>query len=163
MMKPLSGQDIEWAYDQHAVLKRLSITAQPGEVLGLIGPNGVGKTTLLRVLARILRPDHGKIFLAERDLWQMSPKEVARSLSLTPQENPSWPLTVEQVVSLGRAPHRGWLLPLSPLDHETIEIHAPHRRVGAARPAVDRAIRRGAAPRRPGARALSGAGGATAR
>jgi iron complex transport system ATP-binding protein len=120
-MKPLSGQDIEWAYDQHAVLKRLSITAHPGEMLGLIGPNGVGKTTLLRVLARILSPSHGQVYLAERDLWQMSPKEVARSLSLTPQENPTWPLTVEQVVSLGRAPHRGWLLPLSPRDRETIE------------------------------------------
>jgi iron complex transport system ATP-binding protein len=125
-MKPLLAQDVEWAYEKHEVLRHLSLAAQPGEVLGLIGPNGVGKTTLLRVLARILRPDRGKVFLAEHDLWQMSPKEVARSLALTPQENPSWPLTVEQVVSLGRAPHRGWLLPLAPRDYQAIE-EAMHR------------------------------------
>jgi iron complex transport system ATP-binding protein len=46
---------------------------------------------------------------------------VARALSFTPQSNPNWPLTVEQVVALGRAPHRGWLLPLSAEDLGAIE------------------------------------------
>ena len=106
---------------QEALLEELSLAARPGEVLGLIGPNGVGKTTLLRALARLLRPREGVVLLGDRDLWRMAPRSVARALSLAPQSNPNWTLTVEQVVALGRAPHRGWLLPLSARDREAIE------------------------------------------
>jgi len=127
-MTTLEGQELTFAYNGHAVLDQLSIAAQPGEVLGLIGPNGVGKTTLLRTLARLLPPRRGKVYLDDRDLWRMPPKAVARDLALTPQANPNWPLTVEQVVALGRAPHRGWLLPLAAHDHAVIE--AALRRTG---------------------------------
>jgi len=120
-LKPLEAVDITCAYEDRIVLEELSLAAHPGEVLGLIGPNGVGKTTLLRVLARLLKPRRGKVLLADQDLWHLTPSNVARSLSLTPQSNPNWPLTVEQVIALGRAPHRGWLLPLSPGDKEAIE------------------------------------------
>ncbi|MBM3189436.1 MAG: ABC transporter ATP-binding protein [Chloroflexi bacterium] len=120
-MKTLQGQELTCAYNGHDILKQLSIAAQPGEVLGLIGPNGVGKTTLLRSLARLLPPRHGWVVLGDRDLYDMAPKAVARDLALTPQSNPNWPLTVEQVVSLGRAPHRGWLLPLSSHDARIVE------------------------------------------
>ena len=120
-MKPLEAVDITCGYDDRIVLEKLSLAARPGQVLGLIGPNGVGKTTLLRVLARLLRPRQGIVLLADQDLWRLTPGRVARSLSLTPQSNPNWPLTVEQVVALGRAPHRGWLLPLSTRDREAIE------------------------------------------
>jgi iron complex transport system ATP-binding protein len=119
-MKTLLARDIGYAYGDYMVLERLTLVAQPGQVLGLIGPNGVGKTTLLRLLARLLPPLKGTVHMADHDLWDMTPKQVAQCLSLTPQENPSWPLTVEQVVSLGRAPHRGWLLPLSAADREAI-------------------------------------------
>jgi len=120
-MKPLEGINLTCAYDDRIVLEGLSLAAQPGEVLGLIGPNGVGKTTLLRALARLLRPREGVVLLGDRDLWRIAPRSVARALSLAPQSNPNWPLTVEQVVALGRAPHRGWLLPLSARDREAIE------------------------------------------
>ena len=120
-MKPLEGVNLSCAYDDHIVLEELSLAAQPGQVLALIGPNGVGKTTLLRVLARLLRPREGTVLLAGQDLWHVSPRNVARALSFTPQSSPDWPLTVEQVVALGRAPHRGWLLPLSAEDLGAIE------------------------------------------
>lgn len=119
-MKPIYGQELSFAYNGKDVLHRLSILAQPGEVLGIIGPNGVGKTTLLRLLARALAPREGRVLLGERDLTGLSQRTIARELAVAPQEDPLSSLTVEQVVALGRAPHRGWLLPLSAQDQAII-------------------------------------------
>ena len=121
-MKMLETRDLACAYDGRRVLEELSLAVQAGEVLALIGPNGVGKTTLLRALARLLRPHQGVVLLMNRDLWHISPRDAARQLALAPQtDGTSWPLTVEQTVALGRAPHRGWLLPLSAEDRAAVE------------------------------------------
>ena len=116
-MKTLQMQDLACAYGSRTVLEDLCLEALPGEVLALIGPNGVGKSTLLRTMARLLRPRKGTVLLAGRDLWGTTPRDVARQLALAPQASGTrWPITVEQVVALGRAPHRGWLLPLTAQD-----------------------------------------------
>jgi iron complex transport system ATP-binding protein len=122
MMTRLEAQHLTCAYDRHTVLHDLSLTVQPGEILALLGPNGAGKTTLLRALARLLRPRLGTVLLAEQDIWRLRPRAVARRLALAPQsEGVSWPVTVEQAVALGRAPHRGWLLPYSAHDRQVLE------------------------------------------
>jgi iron complex transport system ATP-binding protein len=116
-MKTLEAQNLWCAYDGHTVLEDLCVEAHPGEVLALIGPNGVGKSTLLRAMARLLHPRRGRVMLAGLDLWHASPRNIARELALAPQVNGSQGLvTVEQAVALGRAPHRGWLLPLTAQD-----------------------------------------------
>jgi len=122
-MAILEMHDITCAYGEHAVVQQLSLEANPGEVLGLIGPNGVGKSTLLRAMARLLRPTHGKVVLADGDLWSTPPREVARKLAFAPQANNGehWPATIEQVIALGRAPHRGWFLPMTAQDYEATE------------------------------------------
>lgn len=116
-MKTLEVQNLACAYDGRSVLENLCLAARPGEVLALIGPNGVGKSTLMRAMARLLRPSRGRVLLAGRDLWRTAPRDVARQLALAPQASGTqWPVTVEQAVALGRAPHRGWLLPLTAQD-----------------------------------------------
>jgi iron complex transport system ATP-binding protein len=102
------------------VLDAVSVQARPGEVLALIGPNGAGKTTLLRAMARLLRPLGGVVSLAGRDIWRMRPRAVAGRVALAPQAAELWPLTVEQFVGLGRAPQRGWLLPLGRADRAAV-------------------------------------------
>lgn len=116
-MKTLEVQNLACAYDGRSVLENLCLAARPGEVLALIGPNGVGKSTLMRAMARLLRPSRGRVLLAGRDLWRTAPRDVARQLALAPQASGTQsPVTVEQAVALGRAPHRGWLLPLTAQD-----------------------------------------------
>jgi iron complex transport system ATP-binding protein len=122
MMKKLETLNLTCAYDGHPVLEDLCMEAHPGEVLALIGPNGVGKSTLLRAMARLLHPRQGKVLLAGHDMWRAARRDIARQLTLAPQANGSQGLTtVEQAVSLGRAPHRGWLLPLSARDRTATE------------------------------------------
>jgi len=121
-MHPLAAQDLTCTYNRQAVLHQLTLALQTGEVLALIGPNGAGKTTLLRALARLLRPTTGTVLLAGQNVWQLSPGAVARQLALALQQDDiHWPVTVEQAVSLGRAPHRGWLLPYSAADHQVVD------------------------------------------
>lgn len=121
-MVTLQARDVTFSYGARQILDSVSVNAEPGGVLGLIGPNGAGKTTLLRSLARLLRPQSGTIYLEGKNLWASSPRAVAQLLALAQQDTGlDWPLTVEQVVALGRSPHRGWLLPLAPADHAAVE------------------------------------------
>ncbi len=121
-MLDLHAQKLSFAYANWQVLHGLQLDARPGEVLGLIGPNGVGKSTLLHTLSRILRPDAGKVLLANKDMWHSPPRDIAKQLALAPQRMGQQPLlTIEQTVALGRAPHRGWLLPLTKHDHEAVK------------------------------------------
>ena len=139
-MRPiLEMEGLGCGYSGRPVISDLDLAVLRGEVLALIGPNGAGKTTLLRAMARLLRPSAGKLLLDGVDVWRLSPRTLARRLALAPQiEGAGWPLTVEQVVSLGRAPHRGWLLPFSAADREAVaramqrmEIHPfRHRYMG---------------------------------
>ncbi len=88
---------------------------------GLIGPNGSGKTTVLRALAGLLPPKSGEILVNTEKLRQIPKQRRARIMGWVPQrESLAWSLTVENVVALGRAPHRGWLLPYTKHDREII-------------------------------------------
>lgn len=120
-MATINAEAVTLAYDGQEILQEIDLCAHPGEVLALVGPNGVGKTTLLRALSRQLRPRHGAILVDGRDTWRLSSREAARQVGLVPQQaDGDWPLSVEEVVALGRMPHRGWFLPLSPHDRQVI-------------------------------------------
>ena len=87
-------------------LAPLSLTIAPGEVLGVIGPNSAGKTTLIRLLTRVVRPSAGEIRLGDRPLATLPAAAVAREVAVVPQELPhAFPFTVEQLVLMGRYPH----------------------------------------------------------
>jgi iron complex transport system ATP-binding protein len=87
-------------------LSGLSFEMTPGEILGVIGPNSAGKTTLIRVLTKVLEPTGGEIFLGGRSLQSLTRWELAREVAVVPQETPpAFPYTVEQLVLMGRYPH----------------------------------------------------------
>lgn len=87
-------------------LSGLSFEIARGEILGVIGPNSAGKTTLIRVLTKVLEPTGGEIFLEGRSLGSLTRWELARAVAVVPQEAPpTFPYTVEQLVLMGRYPH----------------------------------------------------------
>ncbi|MCG8348446.1 MAG: ABC transporter ATP-binding protein [Chloroflexales bacterium] len=121
-MTTLTAHNLMYVVNRRTILDRVHLVACPGEVLVLIGPNGAGKTTLLRAMARLLAPSGGAVSLDGRHVWQLAPRAVARQLAFTPQDGDgASSLTVGQIVALGRAPHRGWLLPLSADDRAAVE------------------------------------------
>lgn len=84
----------------------LDFDVQRGEILGVIGPNSAGKTTLVRLLTRIVTPDAGAIALDGTPLAAMPARALARGVAVVPQELPQgFPFTVEQLVLMGRYPH----------------------------------------------------------
>ncbi|QNG19536.1 ABC transporter ATP-binding protein [Rhodococcus triatomae] len=92
------------------VLHGIDLAASPGQVLALVGPNGSGKTTILRCAYRALAPTAGGVLVLGRDAESIGRRELARLVGTSTQEPPtSGGLTVRESVGLGRSPHRGWL------------------------------------------------------
>lgn len=95
-----------WRKGRGWVLKGLSFEVAARGIFGVIGPNGSGKTSLLKLLAKVLRPQEGTIRLFDRRLGELPQEEVARKVALVPQENQqSFPFTVAETVLMGRFPH----------------------------------------------------------
>lgn len=106
---PLEIQNLTGGYSGKAVIQNLSLSLQPGEWLSLVGANGSGKSTSLKLISRILQPLRGVVLLDGAAIHSQSSQVVARSLALLPQQQtiPTG-LTVQQLVSLGRSPHQSW-------------------------------------------------------
>jgi iron complex transport system ATP-binding protein len=84
----------------------LTLGITGGEILGVVGPNSAGKTTLIRLLSKVLTAERGEIRLAGRSLAALSRPETARHVAVVPQAPPDLlPLTVAEAVLLGRYPH----------------------------------------------------------
>ncbi len=87
-------------------LSGLSLDVTDGEILGVIGPNSAGKTTLIRILTKVLAPTRGTITVDGTPLPSMTRAELARRIAVVPQDLPQGlPFTVEQLVLMGRYPH----------------------------------------------------------
>ncbi|MFR9728491.1 ABC transporter ATP-binding protein [Saccharopolyspora sp. MS10] len=105
----LRGRELRLAYGDRVVVDGLDIDVLDGTITAVIGPNGCGKSTVLRALARLLPPTGGQVLLDGKRIHEMPTKEVARVLGLLPQ-TPQAPegLTVADLVARGRHPHQSW-------------------------------------------------------
>lgn len=108
----ISVEDVSWSIGAQRIVDSIVLKAQPGEFVGLIGPNGSGKTSLLRLIYRMYPLETGLIRLEDSDIWELSRKEVARSVAVVAQERPTdFDFTVREIVMMGRTPHKGMLDP----------------------------------------------------
>jgi iron complex transport system ATP-binding protein len=90
----------EWA------LEGLNCVVSQGEFIGILGPNGSGKTSLLNLLARLSLPQAGTVQLFGDNLAQLKQEAIARTVALVPQDHlPTFPFSVAEMVLMGRFSH----------------------------------------------------------
>lgn len=106
----LTAWDLALSYDQRQVSVDLAVDIPDGAITVIIGPNACGKSTLLRALARLLKPQAGQVYLHGDDIRSLAPKEMARRLGLLPQSSKApFGISVSDLVSRGRFPHQHML------------------------------------------------------
>jgi len=102
----LAARGISFSYAR-PVVSDVSLSLSAGSITGIIGPNGSGKTTVMRMLDGILRPSSGEVILwGDRQLARMKRKEIARNIAVVPQNGGVWHYqSVFQFAMQGRSPH----------------------------------------------------------
>lgn len=108
MAMMLEVKNLSCGYGQKQVLENVSFSADSGQILCLLGPNGVGKTTLFKAILGIIKLQSGRIWLDGRPQDKLSISEIARLVAYVPQyHTPPFPFSVREVVSTGRTAHIG--------------------------------------------------------
>ncbi|WP_443090499.1 ABC transporter ATP-binding protein [Bacillus velezensis] len=121
-MNSLSAEQLTVGYGDRLIAKELDIAIPKGKITTLIGPNGCGKSTVLKTMSRIMKPKSGAVYLNGQAIMQKSTKDIAKEMAILPQtpEAPSG-LTVYELVSYGRFPHQSGMGRLSDKDRDMIK------------------------------------------
>ncbi|MNI02776.1 Iron(3+)-hydroxamate import ATP-binding protein FhuC [compost metagenome] len=129
MTKAFTVQNLGLSIDGNAILSDVGLDFPAGEVVALVGHNGSGKSSLLKILARQLTPTAGSVAYAGRDLKQYEGRDFARSVAYLPQDlSTGSDMTIRELVACGRYPWHGALGRFSDLDRQKVEaaIEATH-------------------------------------
>ncbi len=119
MVSEILIRDLHFSYDREEVLRGIDIKVRAGGINALLGPNGSGKTTILKCLVGILRPLSGSIEIDGTDISTLGAKELSRLVCYVPQEHEiSFSYSVEETVLMGRTPHLGGISGPRPEDVE---------------------------------------------
>lgn len=120
-MDALNVSEVKVGYTNRVVIDDLSVTVPKNKITTIIGPNGCGKSTLIKTIARILKAEEGTIFLEGKALNTLDTKEIARQMAVLPQSADSpGGLSVFELVSYGRFPYRRRMGSLTKEDYEYI-------------------------------------------
>jgi iron complex transport system ATP-binding protein len=121
-MMDIEANDIAVRFGRTTVLEGVRFMLRAGEMVGLIGPNGSGKTSLLRILANLRAPEAGYVRYGGRSAADLGSRELAQRVAYLAQAgNVHWPMRVESLVALGRLPHRRPMQGLDSVDRAAIE------------------------------------------
>jgi iron complex transport system ATP-binding protein len=99
--------DASFSYDgQHNIFENINFSVQKGDVFCILGPNGTGKTTLIKCINGLMKLSSGKILFNEKNIYSLNKTEIAKNIGYIPQiHNSTFPFSVLDVVLMGRSPH----------------------------------------------------------
>jgi iron complex transport system ATP-binding protein len=118
-MMVLDLQNLSCGYSGSSVLNAIDLQVQPGEIVAIVGPNGVGKSTLIRAASGSLRPFTGRVLIGDQDLAALTDSERAQRVSVVSQAlNLPEAFSAIDVVLMGRTPYLNWFERESQQDYE---------------------------------------------
>ena len=120
-MASVQLSDVSFGYGERALFCGLDLELAQGKVTSIIGPNGCGKSSLLKLASGICKPWEGSIRVLGHDASALSSKERARLLSLLAQEHAAPPMSVRRLVECGRFPHHGMFVTMDAADYEVVD------------------------------------------
>lgn len=122
-MKELQVHQISWKVGNHMILSDVNCRFQQGRFYGIIGPNGSGKTSLIRSLMRFIDPTEGSIHFEGKVLPAYHREEFAKKISLVPQQTGMTnQFSVRDIVMMGRSPYLKRFEQPSGIDHEKVTL-----------------------------------------
>ena len=115
-------KELTLGYGQRILLDKVSPRITGGQLVALLGRNGTGKSTLLRAIMGLEKPQTGEIVLQGKNIASLKPEKLARNISfVTTDKVRIANLRCEDVVALGRAPYTNWIGQLQPADQERVD------------------------------------------
>lgn len=120
-MSVITTKNLNISYGNVDIVKDLNLSIPEGKITTIIGANGCGKSTILKTIARILKPKSGEIYIAGTEINKQSSKELAKKMAVLPQ-TPKAPdgLTVQELIAYGRFPHQNGFGSLSKEDNDIV-------------------------------------------
>ncbi|MDO8572292.1 MAG: metal ABC transporter ATP-binding protein [bacterium] len=114
-------EDVDFSYNKIPVLEAVSFTVRKGDYIGIIGPNGGGKTTLLKILLGLIEPARGVVRIMGQDIHNLKDRSI---IGYVPQRvgesEHRFPATVEEIVETGRIAKRGLFKRLTEKDRDAV-------------------------------------------
>ncbi len=102
-------EDMTFGYDEKIILEHVNLEINYPGLLCILGPNGVGKTTIVKCMNKLLKPKSGHVYLNGKDVSTMSLLEVAQTLAFVPNSSSSvFSMSVAEAILMGRHPRAGW-------------------------------------------------------
>ena len=116
----IETKDLCIGYDR-AIVNNINISVNDSETVVLIGPNGAGKTTLLKTVSGIIKPISGNVYINNKDIFDISLGELAKSVAVVLTEKTYADYTCEEMVEMGRYPYTNSFGTISSADKEIVD------------------------------------------
>ena len=115
-------KNLSVGYNKRVLISDINIDILKGEIVVLIGPNGCGKSTILKSITRHLKAIHGDVFVGDKSLFKQKPKEMAKEISVVLTERIAPELmTCREIVAMGRYPYTNCIGKLTETDNKIVD------------------------------------------